>query len=139
MFGDTWKVINLPSRGVLANVDAFYQREGEVGYATNGHLVIKDLLNRRERIDKVMLFTDSQLWDTKGGHNTMAFMWNEYKKISPDSKLYLFDLAGYGMTPLSILREDVYLIAGWSDKIFDILDAIEQGGDALSEINNIPF
>lgn len=139
MFGDTWKVINVPSRGVLANVDAFYQREGEVGYATNGHLVIKDLLNRRERIDKVMLFTDSQLWDTKGGHNTMAFMWNEYKKISPDSKLYLFDLAGYGMTPLSILREDVYLIAGWSDKIFDILDAIEQGGDALSEINNIPF
>jgi len=64
MFGDTWKRIPMPKNGILRNVDAFYKREGEVGYSTNGYLVIEDLLNRREKVDKVMLFTDTQLWDS---------------------------------------------------------------------------
>ena len=51
--------------------------------------------------------------------------------------MYLFDLAGYGNTPLNVMRDDVYLIAGWSDKIFDVLNAIENGSDALKMINAI--
>jgi hypothetical protein len=31
----------------------------------------------------------------------------------------------------------VYLIAGWSDKVFDIIAAIDEGGDALDEIRKI--
>lgn len=53
------------------------------------------------------------------------------------AKLYLFDLSGYGNTPLDITRDDVFLIAGWSDKIFDILSAIDKGNDALQEIKKI--
>lgn len=136
MFGDSWKIINVPTKGILANVDAFYRREGEVGYSTNGHLVIEDLLNRKVCIDKVMIFTDCQLWNTDNDE-TLAGVWNEYKKISPDSRLYLFDLAGYGTVPLDIIRNDVYLISGWSDKVFDILDAIDKGGDALDEIKKV--
>jgi hypothetical protein len=64
-------------------------------------------------------------------------VWDWYKLISPDSKLYLFDLAGYGNTPLDYTQKDVYLIAGWSDKIFDILNAIDEGEDALKEIRKI--
>ncbi|MDR1181998.1 MAG: TROVE domain-containing protein [Bacteroidales bacterium] len=48
IFGDTWKIVNLPDSGVLSNVDAFYKREGEVGYSTNGYLVIKDLIDRKK-------------------------------------------------------------------------------------------
>ena len=55
----------------------------------------------------------------------------------PEAKLYLFDLAGYGTTPIDNRQGDVYLIAGWSDKIFDILAAIESGRDAIEEINRI--
>jgi len=40
-------------------------------------------------------------------------------------KIYLFDLAGYGNTPLNVLRDDVFLISGWSDKIFNVLSAVE--------------
>ena len=58
MFGDTWKVINVPTQGILANVDTFYRREGEVGYSTNGYLVIEDLIKRNVQMDKVMIFTD---------------------------------------------------------------------------------
>lgn len=136
MFGDTWKVINVPRKGVLANVDTFYRREGEVGYSTNGYLVIEDLLKTRERVDKVMLFTDCQLWNSSNDKK-IADLWNRYKQISPNSKLYLFDLAGYGSTPLDIRNNDVHLIGGWSDKIFDILSAIDSGGNALDEIRKI--
>lgn len=136
MFGDTWKIINVPTKGILANVDAFYRREGEVGYSTNGHLVIEDLLKRKVCIDKVMMFTDCQLWNTDNDE-TLAGVWNEYKKISPASRLYLFDLSGYGTVPLDIVRDDVFLIGGWSDKVFDILDAIDKGGDALDEIKKV--
>jgi hypothetical protein len=67
----------------------------------------------------------------------MVDVWKRYKKIAPAAKLYLFDLAGYGATPLNVLRDDVFLIAGWSDKVFDVLAAIEKGSDALEIINSI--
>jgi len=133
MFGDSWKVINVPTQGILSNVEAFYRREGEVGYSTNGYLVIEDLLKNKQQIDKVMMFTDCQLWNSRN-ESKITNLWNDYKKISPNSKLYLFDLSGYGNTPLDITRDDVYLIAGWSDKVFDIIAAIDRGGDALAEI-----
>lgn len=136
IFGDRWKIINLPDTGVLSNVDAFYKREGEAGYSTNGYLVIKDLIERRAQMDKVMMFTDCQLWNSDG-NDQFEDLWKQYKKICPQAKLYWFDLAGYGNTPLDITREDVYLIAGWSDKIFDILQAIDNGSDALKEIKKI--
>jgi hypothetical protein len=117
-------------------VEALYSREGEVGYSTNGYLVVKDLVQRRQKVDKVMLFTDCQLWNSTGSGKSMENVWNSYKQMVPNAKLYLFDLAGYGNTPLSVLRNDVHLIAGWSDKVFDVLAAIEDGRSALEIINS---
>ncbi len=137
MFGDTWKVINVPSRSILANADTFYQCEGEVGYSTNGFLIIKDLIKRKTQIDKVIIFTDCQLWNSDNNDAHIMGLWGEYKKLYPQSKLYLFDLAGYGNMPLNIMDNDVHLIAGWSDKIFDVISAIDKGGDALAEIKSV--
>ncbi len=137
MFGDRWKVINMPNRGVLNNVQEYYKREGEVGYATNGHLVIDDLLARHVVMDKVMLFTDCQMWNTKADGSTFEKSWKAYKAIAPNAKLYLFDLAGYGHTPVSVQKDDVCLIAGWSDKVFDVLQAIENGEHAVEKIKQV--
>lgn len=137
MFGDRWKVINMPNRGVLNNVQEYYRREGEVGYATNGHLVIDDLLARNVVMDKVMLFTDCQMWNTKADGSTFEKSWKAYKAIAPNARLYLFDLAGYGSTPVSVQKDDVCLIAGWSDKVFDVLQAIENGENAVEKIKQV--
>lgn len=137
MFGDRWKIINMPKRNILSNVNEYYKREGEVGYATNGHLVIDDLLRRNEVVDKVMLFTDVQLWSTGFAGNALETKWKAYKKTAPHAKLYLFDLAGHGNTPLSTHRNDVYLIAGWSDKVFDLLAAMENGQTAVEHIHKV--
>lgn len=139
MFGDRWKTVALPSRQILANVDEFYRREGEVGYSTNGYLVLDDLINRHYEADKVMLFTDTQLWDSTNqlGANTLMTKWFDYKKLFPGASLYLFDLSGYGQVPLQLESNDVYLISGWSDKVFDVLQALEEGQTMLGMIDQV--
>jgi len=140
MFGDTWKTIAVPRANILGNVQEFYRREGEVGYATNGHLVIQDILSRKVIMDKVFIFTDCQLWNSAadGSKLHIQYYWERYKRqVAPQAKLYLFDLKGYGQSPLTLLQNDVYLVAGWSDKVFDVLAALEAGGSALDAINQI--
>jgi len=127
----------MPNRGVLANIDQYYKREGEVGYSTNGYKVIDDLIARKVIMDKVMLFTDCQLWDSRFGGSSLAKSWKAYKAIAPKAKLYLFDLAGYGNTPLKVENMDVNLIAGWSDKVFDVLHAMENGVSAVEKIKQV--
>lgn len=138
MFGDSWKTVSMSPDNILGNIDEFYRREGEVGYSTNGYLVLDDLINKRYVADKIMLFTDGQLWDSNTGNtsasNSMSAKWTKYKQIAPNAKLYLFNLAGYNTVPLDVRQDDVFLIAGWSDKIFGVLDAIDKGGDAITEI-----
>lgn len=138
MFGDMWKTVSLPGDSILANVDAFYKREGEVGYSTNGYLVIDDLTRRACVADKIMLFTDCQLWDSTGRQHTFASSWAAYKQqVAPNAKLYLFDLKGLGTTPVDIRQNDVYLISGWSDKVFDVMEAIDNGHTTLEHIHGI--
>lgn len=139
MFGDSWKIVNMPSRGILNNVQEFYSREGEVGYSTNGYLVIDDLIKRKKVQDKVMLFTDCQMWNSNMGNNHIAQSWANYRRdIAPNAQLYVFDLAGYGQAPLDLSQGNgVHLMAGWSDKIFEVLAAIEEGSDAVAMIKAV--
>jgi hypothetical protein len=88
-----------------------------------------------------MMFTDCQLWNSNIVDNVMqnsnTMLWKQYKKMAPQARLYLFDLAGYGKTPIDVRADGVFLIAGWSDKIFDVLAALEDGENALAEIEKI--
>lgn len=139
MFGDSWKIINMPSGNVLANAYEYYRREGEVGYSTNGYKVIDDLLCRKVKMDKILMFTDCQMWNSEGTKSTIGRSWIAYKAFAPDARLYLFDLAGLGQVPLRQAENDVMLIAGWSDKVFDVLHAIESGESVVEKIKAIEF
>lgn len=134
IFGTDYQVVQMPRKNVLTNVERVSQVN--VGWATNGYKVIEDLIHRQVIVDKVMLFTDCQLWNSQGYENTLSInqLWQVYKRLAPKAKMYLFDLAGYGTTPLNTLDKDVFFVAGWSDKIFDVLSAIENGSNAIAEI-----
>ena len=134
MFGNNWKAINLSSENVLQNTEAMLKRRGEVGHATNGHKVIDWLVRKELVMDKVMLFTDMQLWNNHRVDRELPDSWNKYKLLAPDAKLYIFDLVGYGHSPISMEREDVFYISGWSDKVFDMLAVLERGESAIDEI-----
>lgn len=134
IFGDTWKRIQLPTGNVLQNADELARRNGEVGHSTNGYLVLKDLIQTKTILDKVMIFSDMQLWNSGYGNEHIAKLWPEYRKMAPNARLYLFDLAGYGQAPLRVERDGVFFIAGWSEKVFETMENIENGAKALDEV-----
>ena len=135
VFGTEYATVQVPEGQVLSAVETLKQTN--VGWATNGHLVVEHLIRHNLVMDKVMLFTDLQLWDSGENGNELSRSWKKYKQLAPQAKLYLFDLAGYGHSPMDIRDGDVYLLAGWSDKVFDLLAQIENGGDALAMIDAI--
>ncbi|MBT28656.1 MAG: ribonucleoprotein [Thalassobius sp.] len=145
IFGDSWLQVNMPSGNILQNVSKLKNLQNKVGFSTNGHLVINELIRTKTKLDKVMFFTDMQMWNsanyntTKSNKGALEQAWNDYKRlVAPKAKLYLFDLAGYGQLPIRVNRSaGTYLLAGWSDKVFDMLDALERGADAIDEIKSI--
>ena len=137
MFGTEWKVFNYPTGNILPAIAEMEKHEGEVGYSTNGYKVIEWLVKDDVIMDKVLIFTDCQMWNCHGDGNTFAQLWSQYKRKAPNAELYLFDLAGYGQMPLRIEQEDVFLIGGWSDRIFDIVSDLQNGNTIVDAINNV--
>ena len=137
IFGNDWEVLNMPNDNILMATRHMERLRNSVGFSTNGYKVIDWLLEQKMDMDKVMMFTDMQMWDSSGQFKDFETSWKKYKALFPKAKLYLFDLAGYGQLPLRLAEPDVYLIAGWSDRVFDVLSAIDKGEDVLSVINKI--
>lgn len=128
MIGNTWKPLPLPLQPVLMAMDEIGAHEGEAGYAINAHLILRDLLRKRQVVDRVLVFTDCRLWDNRTFNQSagtdLGHWWRQYRReLAPHAKLYLFDLAGYEARGLECLDEDVFLIDGWKEGIPDILDA----------------
>jgi 60 kDa SS-A/Ro ribonucleoprotein len=140
IIGNTWKPIDFPTQRILAEMDSFHRREGEVGYAINAHLVIQDLLRKGLIVDKVMIFTDCNLWESRVFHQPagtdLSRIWKLYRQMAPAAKLYLFNLAGYGNKPLEVGKDGVFLVSGWNERIFGVLKAVEKEGDAMEEVHN---
>lgn len=130
--GNTWKPIDLSNKPALFATDELRHREGEAGYAINAHLVIQDLLRKQQVVDKVLIFTDTRLWDNRtfnqAAGTNLGDWWRLYRsQMAPQAKLYLFDLAGYGAKPLEMPEDGVTLVAGWNDHTLDVLAAIDKG------------
>lgn len=138
IFGDTWERVPNHTGAILASTVGVSDIAGRVGYSTNGYKVIDWLLDNNVKMDKVMFFTDCQMWDSCPEYfrrkKDIMNSWRKYKAMCPQAKLYLFDLAGYGLSPLDLAEQDVYVIAGWNEKVFEVLRALDNGADALSEI-----
>ena len=84
-----------------------------------------------------MVFTDCQMWNSGRKGQTFALLWSQYRRVAPRAQLYLFDLAGYGQMPLKMEQGGVFLIGGWSDRIFDVISDIEKGGTIVDVIIKI--
>ena len=138
IFGTTWKPIPMSRRsGILSNISEMHRHDQEVGWATNGHKVIEYLLENDIKVDRLMIFTDCQMWDS-GHDSAFALTFIRYQRKYPDVKLYLFDLSGYGNIVVPQDTKNVCLIAGWSDKIFDFMKMYEQTGySAIDKIRAI--
>ena len=152
IFGDSWLIKDFPTESIPSNVRMCRNLTGKVGYSANASKVLEWALNEGVKADMFLFFTDRQVWD---GHLKSSGMWNvagmqnenvlekywtKYKfQINAGARLFAFALGMKSQFPLKILKNDIYLINGWSDKIFDVLEAIEKRENNLEEINRITF
>jgi 60 kDa SS-A/Ro ribonucleoprotein len=89
-----------------------------------------------KKYDRIILLSDMQGWI---GHHTPVQPYNEYKKVTgANPKIYSFDLKSYGS--MQFPEPNVYCLAGFSDKVFDIMKLMEADKKALvNEIKKIQF
>jgi len=95
---------------------------------TNFHLVFE---HARDRYDRIIILSDMQAW-VRHYYNT-SLPTEDLKayrrKYGVDTRVYAFDLAGQG--DMQFPETGVFALAGFSDKVFDIMGALEQDRDAL--------
>lgn len=84
--------------------------------------------------DNIIILSDFQSWI---GYDTPSREFSTYKKeFSCNPHVYSFDLAGYGT--LQFPESQVYCLAGFSDKVFDIMQLLKSDKNALiNEIKSI--
>ena len=75
------------------------------------------------------MISDMQAWMRPAGGILVTSnprqSFTEYRnKFSCEPRVYSFDLAGYGT--LQFPESNIYAIAGFSDKVFDLMKELEQ-------------
>lgn len=87
-----------------------------------------------KKYDRIFIMSDMQAWMQSYDHPRGAL--DSYKRRSgANPYVYSFDLRGHGTMQVPENDGKVVCLAGWSDKIFDILEVTEQDRQAL--INTI--
>jgi 60 kDa SS-A/Ro ribonucleoprotein len=135
-FGTYFKLVPKLTGDILSDVQTIVGMERELGSSTNGHLVVEYLNKANIKTDRIIIFTDMQLWndnqyDTEG--QSLQSEFNKYVAKYPDVKMYLVNLNGYGESPVKLNNKNVISISGWSDKMFKFIDLYEQGTSTLAE------
>lgn len=89
-----------------------------------------------KKYNRVIILSDMQGWM---GVATPTIEFNKWKKrTGANPFVYSFDLNAYGT--LQFPEENVFCLAGFSEKVFDVMKLMETDKDALlHEINKIEF
>jgi 60 kDa SS-A/Ro ribonucleoprotein len=142
-FGDTFLEVSMhPDTPTLERVRAVWEIDGPVGHSTNGWKVVQYLREEEIEVNRVVLFTDMQIWDSRWGmeddSGTVKDQFEEYRAtVAPNASLYLVDLAAYGDLVTPEGYEDVYNISGWSENVLEFIEHAEDPMQVIDEIQSI--
>jgi hypothetical protein len=149
--GDAWgfdtNVYNMDvntDSSIISEVERLVRLYGRDG-ATYFDLVLKKLNTNKKKYDRVVVFSDMQVYEagTQPGldwcyspneRNTIQLLWKKYIEYNPSCVLYSIDLAPYAKgTPIS-KKDGAVLIAGYSDKIIDLICNTNASNTLVAEI-----
>lgn len=139
-FGDDFQEVSMHvDTPVLQRQDALLGIDSEVGNSTNGWKIPQYLRERDEEVERIVMFTDMQIWDstffTAPDDQTVKSEFEAYRsEVAPDVSLYLIDLAAYGDLVTPDGYENVYNISGWSENVLEFIERAEEPGAAIDEI-----
>jgi 60 kDa SS-A/Ro ribonucleoprotein len=133
-FGDTAKYYNVSQDSLTSQIKTLdglnegwgyrSNNDGFVGHGTNFHAIFEEA-NRK--YDRIFIFSDMQAWEN---YYTPTRQVADYKtRTGANPHIYTFDLSGYGS--MQFPEQNVYAIAGFSDKVLDVIKLMEQDRNAL--------
>lgn len=161
LFGD--KLINVPVKRDMRLLDYTkwtFEKGGECGGATETGIYdfIRQVVKEKKKIDNVIVFSDCQIGSTHtkgyyGGYSEFTAwygnnssdrgkhfheLFKEFRKINPNANFIVVNLRQSGSTSVFDKSQRILNIAGWSDKIFDVITSQCKGWDAMiKEIESI--
>jgi len=146
VFGTGFKQVPLGSETILDAMDKLKREGDKVGWSTNAYLALQWLNREKINVDRVLIFSDMQCYDSNNywrtPSNSLSEEFKLYKRqVNPNVKLYSFDLTGYGSVQFPQDERGVVYISGWSDRVLQFIDLYERLGssqmDAVSSYS--PF
>lgn len=119
--------------------DSVMTIKNAIKYASGGTNFESIFQVANKKYDRIILMSDMQAWIQNNWFaKSPKAAYERYKREFnvPNCKFYSIDLAGYGTMQLP--ERDVYCLAGFSEKIFDLMKHFEADKNALiSAINSI--
>jgi 60 kDa SS-A/Ro ribonucleoprotein len=103
--------------------------------------MMEKLIAEKIMVDHIIIFSDCQIgtgcnWYDQKGNRGADFdkLFQRYRAMNPGVMTYSIDLRGYGNT---LFKEGVVTLAGWSEKLFDMIAAFGNGMSAVEHIRQI--
>lgn len=105
--------------------------QGKYDHGTNFQSIFE---TARKPYDRIVIFSDMQAWETNstyyGGTSVPSTALAQYRqRHGVNTHVFSVDMAGYGS--LQFPENRVYAMAGFSEKIFDVMALFEQDREAL--------
>lgn len=150
MFGD--RLIPVPmdrKMGVLAfNQHSFNAGAGCGGGTENGlYIFLNECIKENKKVNNLVIFSDMVIgsggaggWDASSSARLGSFqtLFKQFKAINPTCHTVCVNLRATGGKSVFDKSLNVTEVAGWSDKIFDIISANSRGyADLIKEIEAI--
>jgi 60 kDa SS-A/Ro ribonucleoprotein len=141
LFGDRLLSPTLDRKaGVFENFKRVDKLGGDCGGGTERGIfdMMEKLIREKIMVDHIVIFSDCQIgtgcnwYDNKGNRGSdFDKLFKQYRAMNPTVMTYSIDLRGYGNT---LFSEGVVTLAGWSEKLFDMIAAFGKGADAVAII-----
>jgi uncharacterized protein with von Willebrand factor type A (vWA) domain len=134
---DTSVVLTFDDSATIKRIDAGNSLKSIVdaigfhGGGTNFNCIFDKITEKKLKFDRIIVLSDMQAWVTGGYRSNRpdASFQNYKKSVGSDPYIYSFDLQGYGS--LQFPENKVFALAGFSEKIFDVMKLLEQDKEAL--------
>lgn len=155
LFGD--KLIDVPMDRNMKMLDfnkMSFNKGAYCGGSTEAGIYdfMRKCIDEKKKVDNVVVFSDCQIgsgersftpwYGMKGSDSGQHFheLFKEFKKLNPMCNWIVVNLRQSGGTSVFDKSMRILNIAGWSDKIFDVIKSQCRGWDAvIKEIEGITF
>jgi hypothetical protein len=134
-FADNYKFVDVSDMRVISGMKEIMKATDHT--ATYAHKPINHLTRHKTKVDRIVLLSDMQCYTEGGGFDRDSFptAMAEYKaKVNANVKLISIDLQGHDTSVMPQDEPNVALLSGWSERIFNFVEAFDRGALDASEM-----